>query len=138
MSENLEMVVATDEAKVNTNALSNTVMSDFSGAGRATIFNALNNALSLSQDAPETLELQGIICKPGVRAVSGDPCIDTYLVATDGQAYFTQSTGIGRAAGDLLTLYGGKVSGLVVTIEEVSIGGGRTMKRLKIVSEPSE
>ena len=136
MSENMEMVVASDEAKVNTSALTQTVMSDFSGAKRSTVFNALNNALSLSQDGPDTIELEGIICKPGIRAVSNDPCIDTYLVATDGQAYFTQATGISRAASNLLEIYRGNVRGIVVSVEEASIGGGRTMKRLRIISEP--
>ena len=134
MSENMEMVVA-DEAKPAM-ALSNTVMSRFEDSGRATIFNALNNALSLSKDAPETLTLKGLICMPGIRAVSGDPCIDTYLVDSDGQAYFTQSTGIGNAARDLLGLYNDNVAGLVIAVEEAPIGGGRTIKRLRIVSEP--
>ena len=117
-------------------AAPSTAMSAFPGASRMTIYNAVNNALSLSKEAPKSFELLGIICNPGNRAVSGDPCINTYLVAADGTAYFTQSTGIARGAQDLLNLYAGNVAGLEIEIIEREIGGGLTVKGIKVLSEP--
>lgn len=133
MSDTNIQLASTDQAPA---ALANIRASHMPTVSRAVVYNALENALSLSQDAPDTLKLAGVIQRPGVRAVSEEPCIDTYLVADDGQAYFTQSTGIGRSVETMLSLYGGELTGMIVQVTNQAIGGGRTIKRLKILQEP--
>ena len=119
-----------------TNTLANSVFSLFPNGKRMTVYNAKNNSLSLKDDAPAEITLQGIMCEPGIRAVSGEPCINTYLVADDDRAYFTQSTGIGRCALDMLDMYERNVAGMVVRVSERALSGGRTLKTLEIISEP--
>lgn len=132
MSENTEL--ATTE---NTNAP--LAISTFAAdAKKATIFNALNDAYSLADEAPDTIVLQGIIMKDGIRRARTQndvdtPCVDTYLVADDGTAYFTQSDGIARSARDMLALYGNDVAGLVVRVVEKQLANGNTVKNLRIM-----
>ena len=114
------------------------VASNMAGARRSTIFNALNNAQSLNEAQVDTFHLAGILQRGGSKAVTGEPCTDTYLIVDDGSAYFTQSDGIARAALELLAVYEGNVAGLGVQVTERAIGGGRTIKGLLVVHEPDE
>lgn len=100
---------------------------------KTVVYNAFNDALSLSKEAPETIALQGIILQEGIASVTKTPCINTYLIDDKGQAYFSQSAGIARSAKQILAVWGGEVSGLVVRIVEKPFGEGRTVKSLRVL-----
>lgn len=131
MDENVQEV--TELAITSTDINSNLIVSVLDDkVSKATVYNAINDAKSLSEESPEVLALSAIMLQPGTRAVSGDACINTTLIADTGDAYFTQSNGIARAARDLLSMYDNDVRGVVVRIMEREIGNGRTMKYLRV------
>lgn len=78
--------------------------------GRKAIANALNNAGSLAEVGDRVLKVIDIVITPGVRKArqkgqSDTPCVNTYFITTDGQAYMSQSDGIARSVQNLLTMY---------------------------------
>lgn len=109
------------------------VKSNFgSGVSKATVFNAFNDSKSLAKEGPDTIVLAGIMCVDGIGA-DGLPCTNTYLIADDGNSYFTQSAGIASSVKQMLDLYDNDVTGLVVRVIEQDLGGGRTLKRLRVM-----
>ena len=73
----------------------------------ARLANAMNASLSLAElgDNAE-LELSDILVMPGKRESREHPgeflnCENTYLIASDGTSYFSQSAGIARSAKNL-------------------------------------
>ena len=125
---------ATELATVDTARQGNVIAQSTFGANvnKATVFNAFNDSKSLAKDGPDTITLAGIMCVEGV-GQDGLPCTNTYIIADDGTSYFTQSAGIARSCKQLLSLYAGDVAGLVVRVVEQDLGGGRTVKNLRIV-----
>lgn len=72
-----------------------------------TVVNAMNAAESLSKYEGETLNIIGVMCKPGVRRArdkqSQDaPCTNTLLIGADGKAYFSQSEGVRNACDNFM------------------------------------
>ena len=62
--------------------------------GKLDVMNALNGAEPLSKRMNETLILKNVVTKIGARAVTGEECINTYLILDDGSALFSQSVGV--------------------------------------------
>ena len=72
--------------------------------GKLTVIKAVNNAQSLA-GVPEgtVIDVCDIVTKPGVRKardprLPNTPCINTYLIDTEGNAYMSQSDGIAQSA----------------------------------------
>lgn len=78
--------------------------------GQIAVYNALSNARALSEYMDVPLDIVDVLQEPGVRksrqvGVNDAPCVNTYIVTADGTAYFTQSDGIARCIGRLLTIF---------------------------------
>lgn len=67
-------------------------------AGQNTVLVALNGATPLKDLGDKPFLMLDIIQEAGTRAVSGTPCVNTYLVSEKNKVYFTQSDGIARSA----------------------------------------
>lgn len=106
---------------------------------RKVVANATNNAESLAEHEGETINVIGVMCKPGVRRARtkddvDHQCTDTLLICADGSAYFTKSEGIRRAVENFLAL-GLFEDGEPVAMQVVTktLPGGNTMKTLVLV-----
>lgn len=102
--------------------------------GKRAIVNARNTALSLSAIGSKPLVLIGVYTVRGVRSRTGQPCVNVYLFAKDGNTYFTQSKGIYRSALDIYDMFPdfNAPDGVPVMVKETSLGGGRSIKSLEI------
>ncbi len=107
----LATVRATDLAtSVAPMKLASTISSD-SPANKARVFNATSGAVSLSATAEKdglVLDVVDIFQTVGVRKsrnvmLPDSPCVNTYLLTTDGTTYMSQSDGIARSAYDLVS-----------------------------------
>lgn len=105
-------------------------------ATKKLVVNAMNAAESLSDHDGETLNIIGVMCKPGIRrarekGATDAPCTNTILVAEDGKAYFSQSEGV-RNAADSFMAAGLFDDGDVVPMHLVSskLPNGNTRKTL--------
>lgn len=142
MNENTEIVPqvnATELAAQNTNMIS--TINTGTMQDRITVYNALNNAMSLAQADDAVLSIVNIIIMPGVRkGRNGQPdteCVNTYLIDTDDNAWFTQSDGIARSAKSLITMFfsAGLVSKenpLAIKVMEQKLQNGNTIKSLAL------
>ena len=108
-------------------------------ATKKTVVNAMNAADSLSKHEGETLNIIGVMCKPGVRRARDKqsvdtPCTDTILVGADGKAYFSQSEGV-RNACDNFMAAGLFDDGEAIPMQLVSsvLPNGNTRKTLVLV-----
>jgi len=97
--------------------------------------NAVNAAESLAQFEGQTLNIIGIMTMPGTRrsrqqGVPDTPCTNTYLIAEDGKAYFSQSEGVRRAADSFesMALFGGEP--VPMHLESKQLVNGNTIKTL--------
>ena len=80
--------------------------------GQISVYNALSNARALSEYMDTPIDIVDVLQEPGIRrsrqvGVPDSPCVNTYLVAADGTAYFTQSDGVARCVARLLTIFKG-------------------------------
>lgn len=132
-----------DLAIVNQPAEITTSLRNTDHASMVTMANALNAARSLADYTGDVIATKHIICTAGERAsrVSDQPdtpCTNTYLVDSEGNAWFTQSEGIARSAKRILAIFSGDFSefpeGIVrLQIVEDKLNNGNTLKTLKIV-----
>ena len=101
-----------------------------------TVYNATSNAISLHEKVGEKLEVAGVIMERGARndRRSGEqvPCINSYIVTTDGNAYYSQSEGVARGlvkivnlTGDFRTPDGGPIS---IVVNERKLDNGNILK----------
>ncbi len=101
---------------------------------RKKLFNALNNAASLSANDSWPIMVTAIVIVPGVRAVSKDECENVYLICEDGTAYFSQSNGIAKSAKDLAAIFefDGKMALPLHVTTQQNARNGNTIKSLEI------
>lgn len=108
MSENTETAIVAqpvEESRALTTSQGFVNTCDISTRqGKITVIKAVNNAQSLA-DVPEgtVIDVCDIVTKPGIRKardprLPNTPCINTYLIDTDGNAYMSQSDGIAQSA----------------------------------------
>lgn len=98
--------------------------------GKIKLANALANSESLV--GVDSFTLTDVIMTPGVRSRTGEVCTNTYLVASDGNVYMTQSSGICRSAQQLISLFGSDFGeGVNVEVVERTLSNGNTLKALK-------
>lgn len=110
--------------------------------GKLATANALNSAISLKDYADTPLHIVDIIQTPGIRKARDKsqvdtPCDNTYLISSDGKAYFTQSEGIARSVRNLLAIFPdfNKPDGLTVVVESTEMANGNTIKSLSVVNQ---
>lgn len=122
------------------NMIASTVKTnDVDGAIKA--FNALNNAVSLNSYGDTPIKACDFMQVKGVRnGRSGAPdteCVNTYIIDTEGTAYFTQSSGIASSVSNIITLFGDYLAdGNVLTVQVVVMENkatGNTLKTLRVV-----
>lgn len=107
--------------------------------GKMLVYNALNDAISLSSIGETPFTLVDIVFKDGTRAVSGDECKDVYLITADGKAYFSQSTGIFRSVLFLIGFFSNETgnvdfgNGIDLRVSTRTQADGRTIKSLVFV-----
>lgn len=107
--------------------------------GKKATVNALNNAVSLNDYNDTPLTICDIITSPGVRkgrnGQADTPCQNTYLIDTDGRAYFTQSDGIARSANAILAMFDVAEihTGLPVKITSSKLANGNTIKAIELL-----
>ena len=104
--------------------------------------NAMTDADSLSKigfDNP--ISVRNFITRAGVRAQTGEQCVDVYIICDDGQVYFTQSSGIAKSVLIYVAAFtdaNGNFTapcdkGYKFVVREKAINNGRTMKNLVAV-----
>ena len=143
--------------KVNGNAIQNA--SDFeiprgyictldisSISGKMQLATALNAAKSMRDLVNVPLSVENIVTTEGVRARTGEMCVNTYLFTSDGNVYFTQSEGIARAVKIIIGLFADPATGEFVSpaslgvglkVEEQILANGNTLKTLVPVELPA-
>lgn len=109
--------------------------------GKMAVANAVNSALSLNDTANNgvVIEVTDIITTPGIRKsrdprLPDVPCVNTYLIDAEGNAYMSQSDGIARSAEMLVALNifeGCEAVGMVVDARPLP--NGNTVKSLKVI-----
>lgn len=148
-TDNTEIVPATTDTDIapvsmsdivdSTGKFINTVNMD-TFEGKVKVVNALNSAHSL-KDATDVLSMTDIITMPGVRkGRNGMPdtqCTNTYIIDSDGIAWFSQSDGVARSAMQLASIFKGNFTGnelgyLPVKVMEQDLPNGNTIKNLVI------
>lgn len=105
--------------------------------GKISIASALNGAVSLATMEGKKLIVTDVIMRQGVRKGRGNgavdaPCIDTWLITSDGNAYFTKSEGVARSVQNILTLWPdlNKPDGVKVLFKSTLLANGNTYKTL--------
>lgn len=110
--------------------------------GKRASVNAYNSAESLNKHVGEILEIVHAFTAPGVRAARGNgedtPCQNTYLIDTNGHAYFSQSDGVARSINMIASVFGEfKLSDetpyLPIVCKENTLPNGNTLKTLEVV-----
>lgn len=138
-----EEIMVVEENKLGSGEImvANTIEGD--AAGRKMAVNAVNNAQSLASFEGVSLKVANIMTKPGVRAsydnAPEQPCQNTYLITTDGEAYFSQSNGVARSINNILAVYpdfprdteNGEYCEMVLKSQQLP--NGRTIKMIEIV-----
>lgn len=142
MNENTEIVPQVNATELATNnsgmicTINTGTMQD-----RVTVYNALNNAQSLTQAKDDVIQVANIILMPGVRkgrnGQADAECVNTYLIDTEDNAWFTQSDGIARSANSLITMFfnAGLVSKdnpLSIKVVSQELSNGNTIKSLAL------
>lgn len=99
--------------------------------GAIQVANALNDAKALNDMGDAHFLLAGVITAEGVRSRTGEICVNTYLIAADGNCYFTQSDGIRRSAEQIVALFNGDFGdGIEVAVSAKELPNGNTLKTL--------
>lgn len=105
--------------------------------GKMSLATALNGAVSLRDKVGETLRVTNFVTTQGVRARTGEECINTYLICDDGTVYFSQSDGIARSVKVLVGLFIDASTetfmnpvelGVGVMVKEQTLQNGNTLK----------
>lgn len=131
---NLDQVMSKNGAFINTMNMTTT-------EGKITTINALNNAISLKEAKDTVLDVCDCITMPGTRKGRGGmpdtECQNTYLIDTNGNAWFTQSDGIARSVRMIAMMFPdfGKSTTdacLHVRVDERELANGNTIKNLVI------
>lgn len=119
-------------------------ISEDSTENKLAVVEAVNAATSLNEfieenGADTTFKVVDAFTMPGVRKGRGQgqtdtPCMNTYLITSDGQCLMTQSEGIYRSIAVILTAFPGFVvdgeKGMCVRVATKKLRSGNTIKSL--------
>lgn len=131
---NIDQIMSGNGDFINTMNLS-------SNEGKIATINALNTAMSLKDAKDTVLDIQDCITMPGTRkgrnGMPDSECINTYLIDTDGNAWFTQSDGIARSVKTIALMFPdfGKNNTdkcLHLKVIERQLNNGNTIKSLAL------
>lgn len=105
---------------------------------KVAMFNAKNTAISL-KNIEDSINVVDVIAEPGLRARSGNPCQNTYLIADDGSVYFSQSNGVAKTINELVKMLDGDFSNATdgyatVKLVESALDSDRTYKQLRLLA----
>lgn len=129
---NMEQIMSSNGSFMNTMNLA-------TNEGKIATLNAVNSALSLKDAKDTVLDICDCITMPGVRkGRNGAPdtdCQNTYLIDTEGNAWFTQSDGIARSVRMIAMMFPdfGKTMEdkcLHVKVDSKELANGNTIKSL--------
>lgn len=134
--------LATEDAfnQVASMTVYNSTFNQDDRAQKIQVINAFNDAVSLNDHMGEVIELANVIQTSGVRkGRNGMPdteCVNTYLVASNGQAYFSQSDGVAKSVNMIVQAFDDLSANPVpVACTEQQLSNGNTIKRITIVSD---
>lgn len=131
---NMDMIMSSNGNMINTMNLA-------TNEGKINTLNAINNAMSLKDAKDTVLDVCDCITMPGTRkGRNGMPdadCQNTYLIDTEGNAWFTQSDGIARSVKMIAMMFPDFGKGmddkcLHLRVESKEIANGNTIKTLVI------
>lgn len=110
--------------------------------GKKTTANAINNADSLNNHVGEIIRVKDVITMAGVRKGRNGqpdaPCQNTYIIDTDGNAYFSQSDGVKNSLNVTMAIYQVCDAGngyLPMVCKTEQLPNGNTIKTLVVVDE---
>lgn len=123
--------MATELASTATPDFISTVDAD-TYEGKIKVVSALNGADSLEELGDKTIVVSDILETQGVRSRTGEVCTNTYLIDSDGHAYFTQSDGIKKSVDFILMAFNGKLpeDGIPCQVKSQKLNNGNTLKTL--------
>lgn len=130
----MEQIMSANGSMINTMNLATV-------EGKVNTLNAVNSAMSLKDAKDTALDICDCITMPGIRkGRNGMPdteCQNTYLIDTEGNAWFTQSDGIARSVRMIAMMFPdfGKTMEdkcLHVKVESKELANGNTIKSLVI------
>lgn len=107
--------------------------------GTARLFNSMNSAVSLSDENPGKLAINGLVVRPAKQTdpVTGEvrDTLETILITVDGTAYFSRSDGIAKSAVAFMAAFGKlgfPSEGATIVFKTVKLSGGRTYKNFEV------
>lgn len=109
--------------------------------GKIDTINVMNMAVSLNDYVGVQLKVRDAVTVPGSRAsrqkgVPNTPCQNTYLIDTEGNAYFSQSDGVARSINMmhsvLKSFSDNELGYLPLICVEEKLANGNTLKKLVI------
>lgn len=112
--------------------------------GKIATINAYNAAVSLKDYVGVVLHICDVITMPGIRkARSLDQvdthCQNTYLIDTEGKAYFSQSDGVAKSINVIAAMMpdfgkSSELGYLPLACTETQLANGNTLKQIVVVS----
>lgn len=104
--------------------------------GKISLVNALNASTSLADLGDAKITVKDIVLNRGARSQTGEECINTHLILTDGSCVMSQSDGIARSALAIIDAWNGDFgNGIVVQIKSTKLSNGRTLKTIEVLDE---
>ena len=102
--------------------------------GAKAIANAVNASSSLADFGDGIFTVVDILTMPGVRAKTGEPCVQTYFILEDGSSLFTQADGIARSVKALIQIIEPWIhDGIKMRVKSTPTRNGNTVKTIEIV-----
>lgn len=112
--------------------------------GKIATINAYNAAVSLKDYVGVVLHICDVITMPGVRKARSldqmdTQCQNTYLIDTEGKAYFSQSDGVAKSINVIAAMMpdfgkNGELGYLSLACTETQLANGNTLKQIVIAS----
>lgn len=112
--------------------------------GKIATINAYNTAVSLKDYVGVVLHICDVITMPGIRKARSldqidNQCQNTYLIDTEGKAYFSQSDGVAKSINVIAAMMpdfgkNGELGYLPLACTETQLANGNTLKQIVIAS----
>ena len=107
--------------------------------GKMQLATALNGAITMKDRVGEPLPVVDIVTTQGVRARTGEECVNTHLILEDGTVLFSQSDGIARSVKVIVALFTDPNTnkfvsplsqGIALMVKEQELPNGNTLKTI--------
>lgn len=90
--------------------------------GKLAVSHAISGAVSMRDKTNEVLRVTDFITKPGVRARTGEVCVDSRIICEDGTVYFSQSDGIAESIRFIVGIFTDPKTGNFTPLLPLGIG----------------